>query len=112
MRIYKNYRGDVVRERYKIPSLVTVYLMQVGYSDIYKIGHTSKDVSERVGSIRFYVKNIKLIIQTYCSVIVERELHKFFKEKNVHFNGFREYFKLTDFEVNFIIKYFKEVNHG
>lgn len=86
--------------------------MQVGDSDIYKIGHTSKDVLERMRYIKFYIQNIKLIAQTSCGVKQEKNLHNFFKSKNIAFYGFKEYFQLTPPEVDFIINYFKKINNG
>lgn len=96
--------------RWRRPLLVNIYLMQVGDSDIFKIGYTSNTPNDRIRVIRYYVPNIKLIDYVFCEFIVEKELHTLFNHKRVDFYGFTEYFKLNKRDLSKIKSIFKKVN--
>ena len=92
----------------KPEKIVNIYLMQVGESDIYKIGYCTITPKERMRAIKHYVPNIKIIDYVLCEFKHEKELHKLFKDKNIEYNGFTEYFKLSQEDVEYMMIFFKQ----
>ncbi len=95
-------------KRYRIPEIVNIYLMRVGETDIYKIGHTSKDIRERIRHIRFYIPNISLIDCKKTKVVYEKLFHNLFENKRINYNGFTEYFILNDTDLRILDNFFKQ----
>ena len=99
--------------RWRRPKLVNIYLLQVGDSNIYKIGYTSNSVKERLRTVRYYIKDIKLISYVFCKFELEKILHTKFKDKNNKNNfGYTEYFELNNEDVDYVINIFNEIRNG
>lgn len=92
---------------YRIPEIVNIYLMRVGNTNIYKIGHTSKDISERIRHIRFYIPNISLVHIKKTKVVYERLFHRLFEDRRINYNGFTEYFTLNSSDLRILDNFFK-----
>lgn len=105
------YSGPCGNSKWRRPKLVTIYLMRLGDSDIYKIGYTSNTPEERIRVIRHYFPEIKLIDYALCEFRIEKELHERFNDKRVD-NGYREFFLLTQQEVSYVINLFNSLRNG
>jgi hypothetical protein len=95
------------------PKLVNIYLMWVGNSSIYKIGYTSNHPNERIRVIRFHVLEIKLIDYVLTEYEYEKKLHIKFADQQVkNKEGYREYFILSKYDIEFIINLFNTLKNG
>lgn len=97
--------------KWRRPKLINLYLMQLGNSNIYKIGYTSNNPTERIKVIRYYVPEIKLIDFVLCEFRYEKELHNFFVHKKViiNCNGGKEFFKLNKSNLKYIQSFFTKI---
>lgn len=106
-----DYSGRCGNTRWRRPKVVTIYLMQVGETDVYKIGYTSNTPEDRIRVIRHYVPEIKLIDHVLCDFSVEKQLHDKFRDNRVD-NGYREYFLLTQQDISYVIELFNTLRNG
>jgi len=100
-------------ERLKRPKFVTLYLMNVLGSDIYKIGYTTNAMDNRKAGVKCEAGPVEVIGTSYCDLKHEGILHKNFKSKNVSDGIYRmhkEYFRLCDSDVSFVLNYFEKVS--
>lgn len=87
---------------------MSLYLMNVVGTDIYKIGYTTMHPKKRSYGVKYFVGEVKLIDYVFTDRKYESILHKYFKLQKVE-NGFREYFKLSFSDVNFVLDFFKKI---
>lgn len=95
-------------KRWKRPKIVLLYLLKIVGTEIYKIGYTTREISERIRHIRFYVGEVNVVETCLCEFETEKFLHDVFYDKIInHPNGYKEYFKLTQDDVNDVLSFFK-----
>lgn len=95
----------------KRPQLVTLYLMSVVGSDVYKIGYTT-DINMRKYGIKSEVGSVKILATTYCDLKHEGILHANFDHKRASdgiYARHREYFRLSESDITSVLDYFKMV---
>lgn len=73
--------------------------MRVGDSTAYKIGYASHHPNIRIGHIKYYVPEIKLINFCFTDFSMEKELHEKFSAKRVKNIYYTEYFYLSTEDV-------------
>lgn len=100
--------------RWRRPKKINLYLMQVGNTNVFKIGYTSNHPNERIRNIRYYVPEIKLIDFVYCEFEYEKQLHCFFNHKKHPFVGVgnTEYFKLNKKDIKYIFQLFNKLKNA
>jgi Meiotically Up-regulated Gene 113 (MUG113) protein len=108
---YCNYSGPCGNSRWRRPKNVTIYLMRVGESDIYKIGYTSNTPEERIRVIRYYFPEIKLIDYVLYDFSIEKQLHNKFSNNRVN-NGYKEFFLLTHQDISYVTELFNTLRNG
>jgi hypothetical protein len=80
--------------------------MQIGETEYFKIGYTSQTVQERMRGVKYYFSDIRIIDFSYCEFKYEKCLHEKFSHRQVTLNGFHEFFKLSEDEVQEVISFF------
>lgn len=90
------------------PKYVNIYLMNVVGSDIYKIGYTTMNPEKRKYVVKYFVGDVKVIDYVYCDFKYEAFFHEKFKSQKID-NGFREYFKLSEIDVNYVLSTFNKI---
>lgn len=88
---------------------INLYLAFVPEANLYKIGVTTKHPKERLKQIGYFPK-IELVHYCSCKVGYEKCLHVKFKNNNVKIGSLREYFNLSESEVQFVINFMNSDN--
>lgn len=102
---------DVFGYRYRRPAIVTIYLIKICGTRTYKIGYTSQHIKDRMRLLKFQHGNIELIDTVESGFSLEKRLHEKFESQKVN-NGYREFFTLSEEDVNFVINLFTSIRNG
>jgi hypothetical protein len=103
--------NNVDNHRWRRPAIVKIYLMQIGETDIYKIGYTSRDIKLRLNHLKFYISDIKLIDFVETDFSIEKHFHDVFKWKNIKIGSFNEFFKLDTKDLDYVYKIFNYIKN-